>query len=376
MSTGKPILYNGYNLDSNHKIQGRVYVSELAEVYELNDHTYLYLFKSLKEGQIVQSAFEKFNVKKINVGGQCYMGVIKDEYSLQGLKRTINDITTLKGFDGVAGMESLKQQLKEEVVEPFKHPEKFKKYKLSFPNGILLYGPPGCGKTFIARKLTEEIGCTFLEISHADISSPYIHGTTGLIGDIFKKAKKQAPCIIFIDEISGLVPRRDRLDGSGFHKEEEVNEFLTQLNDARENRVLVVGATNYPERIDPAILRSGRMDKKIKVPLPDLEAREQVFKIHLEGRPLSEDINYKRLAEATKSKDISSGRNIGFYSEETRETIVENFTCSDIVLIVENAARKAMKAGSLITDKILMEIIENSDPSLSPEEIKRYEEVQ
>jgi len=237
------------------------------------------------------------------------------------------------GLGSVAGMKELKQLLIAEVINPLKNPEKFKRFKVSIPNGIILYGPPGCGKTFIVRKLAEELGYNFFEVKHSDLAAPFIHGAVGNIGKTFEMAKQNAPAIIFFDEISGLVPDRKNLNDGSSHKEEEVNEFLLQLNDAADSQVLVVGATNYIERIDPAVLRPGRFDKKIYVPPPDLEARKELFKLGLFDRPYDTKIDFEYLAIATNG-----------------------LSCADIIEgIVETAARIAANQDREAIDQALIE---------------------
>jgi transitional endoplasmic reticulum ATPase len=230
-------------------------------------------------------------------------------------------------------MRELKQTLIAEVINPLRDPERFKKFKVSIPNGIILYGPPGCGKTFIVRKLAEELGYNFVEVKHSDLATPYIHGSVGNIGKVFAQARDNAPVIIFFDEISGLVPNRQNLHDNSSHKEEEVNEFLMQLNDAADNRILVVGATNFIDRLDPAILRPGRMDKKIYVSPPDFEARRELFKLGLSGRPYDKNINFVELAEKTNG-----------------------FSCADIIEgVIEGSARVAANINDTAIDQKLLE---------------------
>lgn len=258
------------------------------------------------------------------------------------------EIERESGFSAIAGMDALKELLYSEIILPLQQKDLFEKYKIQLPNGILLYGPPGCGKTFISRKLAEEVNYHFIEVKPSDLASIYVHGSQEKIGKLFRIAKEKAPSIIFIDEIDAIVPRRsEKLD---HHYSAEVNEFLSQISECGKNNIVVIGTTNKPENIDIAALRTGRFDKLIYVPPPDYGARVKLFKLFLKDRPISSDINLKDLASFT-----------------------ENFITSDIEAIVNNAARVALKEKSEITQDILIDIIKTTPPSISEEMLKKYE---
>lgn len=328
----KPILYNGYSLKGDIKVKARIDKVFFTEVYELTDGCYFYLFLNINPNEIIDRR-GKYDLLRIKNAERELLGVIVEQHTNQILSAVVSDLTTMKGFDCIAGMADLKNLLIAEVINPLRNPEKFAKFKVSIPNGIILYGPPGCGKTFIVRKLAEELGYNFFDVKHSDLATPYIHGAVGNIGKVFETAKSSAPAIVFFDEISGLLPNRQNLHESSSHKEEEVNEFLIQLNDAADNNILVVGATNYIDRIDPAILRPGRMDKKIYVGPPDTEARKELFKLGLSGRPYSKDMNFNKLAKLT-----------------------ENYSSADIVEgIIENAARGAANLDEAVIDQQMLE---------------------
>jgi transitional endoplasmic reticulum ATPase len=350
MTNLKPLLYNGYKLPDGSVIVGREERIYFTEVYKLDNNKYLYLFLKQKIEDI-PSVRLKSQLITIRIGAEIYIGLVSDQFNAQFVSDFQHKMSNLTGFDAVAGMEELKTMLTNEVIEPLQHPEKFQKFKLSIPNGVLLFGPPGCGKTFIVRKLAEELGYFFVEIKHSDVGSMYIHETSSKIAKQFENARAHAPAILFIDEISALVPKRDLLDSTSQYKEEEVDEFLMQLEHASDQNILVVGATNFPNKIDPAIRRSGRMDKIIFVPPPDLVAREQLLRIYLTGRPFDNSIDFKKLAKKT-----------------------DGYVSSDIELIVTQAARLALSNDlPKIDEKILEAAITQSSPSLTQEEISDYE---
>jgi len=232
-------------------------------------------------------------------------------------------------WTGVAGMRDLKAMLERDVILPILEPEVYAKYRVNLPNGILLYGPPGCGKTFIARKLAEVAGFSFIEVKPGDLASIYVHGTQGKIAEIFEEACKQVPCMIFFDEIDAMAPCRGG-DSVGHHYASEVNEFLVRLNECGSRKILVVGATNLPSRLDPAVLRPGRLDKKFFVAPPDYEARHELLRLYMRDRP-QDSLDWHTCAIE-----------------------LENYTCAEIEFLVNEAARAALgEKRNIVTGDIL-----------------------
>ena len=252
------------------------------------------------------------------------------------------------GFADVVGMENVKAMLYKEILFVLENKEKAEKYKLKMLNGALFYGPQGCGKTFIAEKLAQESNLNFMMVKTSDLGSIYIHGTQGKIAELFDEAAKKAPTILCLDEIDGMVPDRSRMLNEG--QAGEVNEFLSQLNNCSERGIFVIGTSNRPDRIDPAILRSGRLDKLVYIPMPDYEARKVLFKLQMEGRLCTSDIDCSELAEAT-----------------------EGYVASDINFIVNEVALEAAINDVSISQELLMKQIKQTRKSVSPEEVKVYE---
>ncbi|MDD3120264.1 MAG: ATP-binding protein [Candidatus Gracilibacteria bacterium] len=345
----KPILYNGYKIGELLDIKNRIDKLFFTEVYKLSNDKFLYLFLDIKENDILNSDIE---IKKIKINNKMFIGVVVDEFNIKYLNNLKDSLVSVRGFKSIAGMQDLKNKLLEEIILPFKNKDKFLKYKVTLPNGLLFYGPPGCGKTYISNKLAEELGWNFMEIKHSSIASPHIHGTVGKIGQVFEKAKLKAPIVLFFDEISGLVPKRENLTGDSQYKEEEINEFLINLDNASKEGILVLGATNYPNKIDSAILRTGRFDLKLYIGPPDEDTRIKLFSFYLNGRPVNENINYQKLSELT-----------------------ENYIVSDIEFIVESVAKKAALKDEIISQEMIEETIKSIEKSLSDSELEYFNSI-
>ncbi|MFI3296651.1 MAG: AAA family ATPase [bacterium] len=259
---------------------------------------------------------------------------------------------TGNGFKDIAGMTELKNQIQSDVIKLLENPEKYKKFGLNLPNGMLLYGPPGCGKTFFAEKLAEEVGFNFYQIKPSDIQSKWVNASQGNVKQLFDEARKQAPSIIFIDEIDAIVPNRE--NGNVSHMNTSVvNEFLAQMNNAGESGLFIIGATNLPTSIDPAILRSGRLEQKYYLSPPDFEARKAMFEIYLKNRPTDFGIDYDLLAKET-----------------------ESFVSADIKFLVDDSARLTIREDQEhITMDILLRVIKGKTPSISASELKKHERI-
>ncbi len=283
-------------------------------------------------------------------------GVLRNETSDAKQKQDQENIFVAKkgsghGFEDIAGMQELKDLLQQKVIFVIQNKELAEQYRLTPPNGLLLYGPPGCGKTFIAEKFAEQTAFNFMIVKSSDLSSSYIHGTQQKIADLFKEAEKKAPTVLCFDEFDAFVPDRSFVKDNSFSS--EVNEFLSQLNNCSKRGIFVIATSNRPDKIDPAVLRTGRIDKHIYVPLPDHDARREMFALYLKGRPCEEGIDLETLAAQT-----------------------EGYIASDIAFMVNDAAMTAAFTHNVISQALLERTIRDTSPSVNEEVLKGYEKLQ
>lgn len=254
------------------------------------------------------------------------------------------------GFADVAGMDSLKQLFNDEIVDVLAHPEAYGELNVTIPNGILLYGPPGCGKTFFAEKFAEEVGYNYMYKNCSDIASPYIHGGQTAIAAMFKEARENKPTILFLDEIDAMIKNRSSHNNAS--ESGEVNVFLVELNNCGKDGVFVIGACNDPREIDPAALRSGRLEMKYYVPNPDFDTRKSLFQLYLK-KTGDLGLDYDLLAEKT-----------------------DGYANVDIVKVIDVAARRTGRAReSKITMQTLLSVLENNKPNLTKDQIIHYESI-
>jgi cell division protease FtsH len=203
-------------------------------------------------------------------------------------------------FDDVAGADEEKEDLME-IVEFLKEPRKFVELGARIPKGVLLVGPPGTGKTLLAKAVSGEAGVPFFSISGSDFVEMFVGVGASRVRDLFEQAKKNAPCIIFIDEIDAVGRHRGAgLGGGHDEREQTLNQLLVEMDGFGVNEgVIILAATNRPDILDPALLRPGRFDRRVVVGLPDIKGREEILKVHSRGKPLGEDVDLKELAKST-----------------------------------------------------------------------------
>ncbi len=216
-----------------------------------------------------------------------------------GMREVLVEVPNIK-WEDIGGLDNVKQELREAVEWPLKAKDVFEKIGIRPPKGVLLFGPPGTGKTLLAKAVANESGANFISVKGPEIFSKWVGESEKAIREIFKKARQNAPCIIFFDEIDAIAPKRGRDISSGV-TDKVVNQILTELDGMEEPKdVIVIAATNRPDIIDPALLRPGRLDRVILVPVPDEKARLDIFKIHTRGMNLDEDVNLEELAKKTE----------------------------------------------------------------------------
>ncbi|MDF1769315.1 FtsH/Yme1/Tma family ATP-dependent metallopeptidase, partial [Maricaulis sp.] len=205
-----------------------------------------------------------------------------------------------KTFDDVAGVDEAKDEL-QEVVEFLKDPSKFQRLGGKIPKGALLVGPPGTGKTLLARAVAGEANVPFFTISGSDFVEMFVGVGASRVRDMFEQAKKNAPCIIFIDEIDAVGRSRGAgLGGGNDEREQTLNQLLVEMDGFESNEgVILIAATNRPDVLDPALLRPGRFDRQVVVPNPDITGREKIVKVHMRDVPLSDDVDPKVIARGT-----------------------------------------------------------------------------
>ncbi len=203
-------------------------------------------------------------------------------------------------FSGVAGLKEEKEEL-EEVVDFLRHPQKYTSVGARIPKGLLLVGPPGTGKTLLAKAVAGEAGVPFFSISGSDFVEMFVGVGASRVRDLFEDAKKNSPCIVFIDEIDAVARRRGTGMGGGHdEREQTLNQLLVEMDGFGVNEgIIVMAATNRVDILDPAILRPGRFDRKVNVGRPDVKGREEILKVHSKEKPLGDDVDLRRVAQTT-----------------------------------------------------------------------------
>ena len=235
-----------------------------------------------------------FMIQQMQGGGNKVMSFGKSKAKLLGKE------TPKVTFKDVAGIDEAEEEV-EEIIEFLKNPAKFKKLGAKIPRGVLLYGPPGAGKTLLARAIAGEAGAPFFSISGSDFVEMFVGVGASRVRDLFKQAKASAPCIIFMDEIDAVGRHRGAgLGGGHDEREQTLNQLLVEMDGFDQNLgIIMIAATNRPDILDPALLRPGRFDRRIVIDRPDIVGREDILKVHAKGKPWAKDVDIKVVARRT-----------------------------------------------------------------------------
>lgn len=257
-------------------------------------------------------------------------------------------------FSDVAGIEEVKEEVKE-VVDFLTNPQKYTKIGAKIPKGILLVGPPGTGKTLLAKAIAGEAGVPFFSISGSDFVEMFVGVGASRVRDLFDQAKKNSPCIVFIDEIDAVGRQRGAgLGGGHDEREQTLNQLLVEMDGFESNEgIIVLAATNRPDVLDPALLRPGRFDRQIVVPLPDVKGRHEILKVHTRKVPLAEDVDLEKIARGTP----------GFSGADLANLVNE----AALIAARRNSEKVQMQDFEAAKDKVLMGV-ERKSMVLSEEE--------
>ena len=260
-------------------------------------------------------------------------------------------------FADVAGLEDVKEQIRLKLIYPFTHPDEAQRFGVRAGGGILLYGPPGTGKTLIARAVAGELEAAFYTVKPSEIMSKWVGVAEQNVAALFDAAKQHGRAVIFIDEVEALVPKRRGSRSTVMQR--VVPQFLAELEGFRgqSEGLLFVGATNEPWALDPAVLRPGRFDEKIYVPLPDIAARLRILELNLSKRPLAPDVTLEKLAERVQG-----------YSGADIVNICAKASAIPFIEAVEEGVEREVEW------RDFEEVLAGVNPSVSPKDLKRFEE--
>ena len=312
------------------------------------------LRRILPEINLEQKEIPKETLDKLVVTRSDFEDVMK-EIQPSALREILFEVPNVT-WEDIGGLENVKSLLKEAVEWPLRYADSFRRIGVEAPKGVLLYGPPGTGKTLLAKAIANESEANFITVKGSDILSKWYGESEKHIAEVFKKARQVAPAIIFLDELDALAPVRGGALGEPHVTERIVNQLLSELDGLEELRgVVVIGATNRPDIIDAALLRPGRFDEMILVPIPDAKTRLEVFKVHTRKMSLAEDVDLEELVKLT-----------------------EDFTGADIAAVCKKAGRFAMREDintRSVGQKHFLAAINDTGPSVTSDVMTYYEQI-
>jgi transitional endoplasmic reticulum ATPase len=295
--------------------------------------------RPLIEGDLIQVPGLEYNlIFKVIATKPSGVVIIDNTTNLVLLEKPFSELARYKvSYEDIGGLKRVIEKVRELIELPLRYPELFKRLGIDPPKGILLYGPPGSGKTLLAKAVANESAAYFISVNGPEIMNKYYGESEARLREIFEEARQHAPSIIFIDEIDAIAPRREEVHGE---VEKRVVAQLLALMDGLESRdnVIVIGATNVPNMLDPALRRPGRFDREIEFPVPDKNGRLEILQIHTRNMPLAQDVNLEYLAEVT-----------------------HGFVGADLAALVREAAMKAIRRylpDLNLTKKLPPELIE------------------
>lgn len=281
------------------------------------------------------------------------------------LREVFVEVPNVK-WEDIGGLERVKEELREVVEWPLKYPEAFARLHTKPPKGILLFGPPGTGKTMLAKAVANESEANFISIKGPELLSKWVGESERAVREVFRKAKQAAPCIIFLDEIDAIAPVR----GTSYDShvtERVVSQLLTEMDGLEELKdVIVIAATNRPDIVDPALLRPGRLDRLIYIQVPDKETRKKIFEVHLKGKPLGEDVSIEDLANRTERY---VGADIAAIVKEAVMAALREFIASGI----DEAYIKDSVKNVVIKKKHFDAALKNVKPTTTPRALQEFE---
>jgi transitional endoplasmic reticulum ATPase len=301
---------------------------------------------NLEEERIPPAVLEKMEVTMDD-----FVGAYK-EVTPTAMREVYIEVSTVH-WDDAGGLDEVKQHLKEAVEWPLKNPEMFTRLGIRPPKGILLYGPPGCGKTLLARAVSTESEANFISIKGPEVFSKWVGESEKAIREVFRKARMAAPAVIFLDEIDSLTPRRGMGMSDSGVSERVISQLLTEMDGITTMQdIVVIAATNRPDMVDGAVIRPGRFDRLIYVPEPDEKSRLQVFKIYTKSMPIANDVDLNQLATMTK-----------YYSGADIESL-----CREAAM---HSLRRDVNARD-VTMKDFQDALKEMGPSITPDMEKWY----